>query len=164
MMYKIYYSLLFLIAGCSNPDKKISSNENKTDTLNNSSQPAIAIDSPPLPTTDTILINTTDTVLIKEYSNERFKAVTVTKQSPGKYLVKGKARVFEAAFSWVVEDGHNELKSGHEMTDAGAPAWGNFSFTVAVVKARPNSTLILILFEASARDGSRQSEMMIPLK
>src|SRR6476469_10152800 len=60
----------------------------------------------------------------KIYSNERFHEVAVKMLAAGKYQVTGKAQVFEAAFSWVVEDGHNELASGHEMTDAGAPAWG----------------------------------------
>ena len=80
-----------------------------------------------------------------------------------KFEVNGKAQVFEAAFSWVVEDGHNELKTGHEMTDAGAPAWGNFKFAVDAEKKDEYSTLTLILFEVSAKDGSRQYELAIPL-
>ncbi|TKK67670.1 sporulation protein [Ilyomonas limi] len=100
----------------------------------------------------------------KGYSNARFKEVTVQKVGADKYTVQGKAQVFEATFSWVVEDGHNELKKGHQMTDAGAPAWGNFNFTVEVQKERPNSTLILILFEASPKDGSRQYELPIALE
>lgn len=146
---------MFLIAGCNAPDKKDSSIENKTDTIERHSQPATAKDSP--------LLHTDTMVLNKQYSNERFKTVTVTKQSTGEFVVKGNARVFEAAISWVVEDGHNELKSGHEMADAGAPAWGNFNFSLSVAKARDNSTLHIILFEASAKDGSRQSELAIPL-
>jgi hypothetical protein len=97
------------------------------------------------------------------YSNARFKDVVVKKTSDNQFHVTGKAQVFEAAFSWVVEDGHEELLSGHGMTDAGAPAFGNFSFDVAVKKKRSPSTLHLILFEASARDGSRQHELPVPL-
>jgi hypothetical protein len=77
--------------------------------------------------------------------------------------VKGKGQIFEAAFSWVVEDGHNEIKKGHQMTDAGAPEWGNFNFVVEVVKQRSNATLHLIIFEISAKDGSRQYELPIKL-
>jgi len=62
-----------------------------------------------------------------------------------------------------VEDGHDELKKGFEMTDAGAPEWGNFIFTINVAKKRPNSTLHLIIFESSAKDGSRQHELPILL-
>jgi hypothetical protein len=106
----------------------------------------------------------TDTVqLPKMYSNERFKDVTVENLADDKYRVMGKAQVFEAALSWVVEDGHNELKQGYEMTNAGAPEWGEFDFTFQVKKVRDNSTLTLILFESSAKDGSRQHELPIPL-
>lgn len=104
-----------------------------------------------------------DTVTIATFSNERFQEVTVEQIAPHRFTIKGKAQVFEAAFSWVVEDGHNELKKGFEMTDAGAPAWGNFQFTVEVEKERSNSTLMLILFESSPKDGSRQYELPIRL-
>jgi hypothetical protein len=50
------------------------------------------------------------------------------------------------------------------MTDAGAPEWGRFSFTVEAVKKRANSTLHIILFESSAKDGSRQYELPILLE
>jgi hypothetical protein len=100
----------------------------------------------------------------KTYANQRFRAVTVQKIGEDKYTVKGEGQIFEASFSWVVEDGHNELLSGHQMTDAGAPEWGKFSFTIEAKKARPNSTLTLILFEASAKDGSRQHQLPIVLE
>ena len=100
----------------------------------------------------------------KKYLNERFREVTVTKINANQFQVTGIAQIFEASFSWVIEDGHNELQEGHEMTDAGAPEWGNFSFTVSVDKARENSTLMIILYETSAMDGSRQYELPIPLK
>ena len=120
----------------------------------------------PPATTDTVIVR--DTVFIdkddaKKYGNERFKDVTVERVGEHKFILKGKAQVFEAAFSWVVEDGHNEIKEGHEMTDAGAPSFGNFAFVVDVVKQRANSTLTIILYEASAKDGSRQYELPIPL-
>lgn len=101
--------------------------------------------------------------IAKEYSNERFRKVTVEKVAEHKFRVQGEAQIFEAAFNWIVEDGHNELKKGHEMTDAGAPEWGKFDFTIDVEKKDSYSTLHLILFEASAKDGSRQYELPIPL-
>ena len=97
------------------------------------------------------------------YSNERFKDVTVERRGDSTFVVKGKAQIFEAQFSWVVEDGQEELKQGFSMTDAGAPEWGNFNFTVNVAKNRPNSTLHLILFESSPKDGSRQYELPVLL-
>ena len=104
-------------------------------------------------------LNTT----VKKYSNERFRNVTVEKVNGDTFRVKGEGQIFEASFSWIVEDGHNELKEGHEMTDAGAPEWGKFDFTLDVAKNRENSTLTLILFETSANDGSRQHELAITL-
>jgi hypothetical protein len=100
----------------------------------------------------------------KVYSNERFKDVTISNKglSDHEFLVKGKAQIFEASFGWVIEDGHNELQSGHEMTDAGAPEWGNFNFKIKAVPT-PNKTLHLILFETSAKDGTRQYNLPIPL-
>lgn len=100
---------------------------------------------------------------VKLYSNDRFKEVTVVKTAAHTFLIKGKAQIFEANLSWVVEDGHEELKNGFQTADAGAPEWGNFTFTIAVPKKRPNSTLHLILFESSAKDGSRQHELPILL-
>lgn len=99
----------------------------------------------------------------KEYSNTRFKEVRVTKTGDHQFRIQGKGQIFEASFSWVVEDGHDELKKGFQMTDAGAPEWGNFDFTLEVEKKRTNSTLTLILFESSPKDGSRQYELPLPL-
>jgi hypothetical protein len=97
------------------------------------------------------------------YSGGRFRNVRVEKVGDSTFELTGEAQVFEAAFSWVIEDGHNELKRGHGTTDAGAPAWGKFSFMVTVAKPAPHAVLHLILFEASAKDGSRQHELPVVL-
>ncbi|RNB78768.1 sporulation protein [Brevibacillus fluminis] len=97
------------------------------------------------------------------YHNDIFKDVTVKKMKADTFEVKGKAKVFEAVLNYSVEDGHNELAKGSATTSAGAPEWGDFSFTLTVKKATPNSTLMLILFESSAKDGSRRMELPIPL-
>ncbi len=98
-----------------------------------------------------------------QYENDIFQAVTVKKGKDDTYDVTGKAKVFEGNFSYVVEDGHNELTKGSVQSSAGAPDWGDFAFTVKVKKASENSTLTLILFEVSAKDGSRRLELPIPL-
>ena len=100
----------------------------------------------------------------KLYSNVRFKEVNVEKRGENKYRIRGKGQIFEARFGWVVEDGHNELAQGFEDTNAGAPEWGSFDFTVEVKKARTNSVLHLVLFETSAKDGSRVHECPVPLQ
>ena len=54
-----------------------------------------------------------DTVDI--FSGERFRNVRVEKIGDSTFELTGEAQVFEAAFSWVIEDGHNELQKGHIM-------------------------------------------------
>ncbi len=95
------------------------------------------------------------------YSNKRFRDVSVEKLGTDSFRIKGRAQVFEASLSWVLEDGHNELKQGYTTTDAGAPEWGKFKFDVQIPKKRPGSTVHIILFEASAMDGSRQHELPV---
>lgn len=99
----------------------------------------------------------------KHYSNARFKEVTVERINENDFRVRGKGQIFEANFNWIISDGHEELKNGFQMTDAGAPEWGNFDFTIAVQKKRENSKVTLVLFESSAKDGSRQHELQIVL-
>ena len=101
--------------------------------------------------------------LPKTYANKRFRDVTVERIGQDTFLVRGQGQIFEANFSWIVEDGHEELKKGFHMTDAGAPEWGKFEFAISVRKKRENSTLTLILFESSPKDGSRQYELPITL-
>ena len=104
-----------------------------------------------------------EVLLPKTYSNKRFRDVTAERISEDTFLVRGQGQIFEANFNWIVEDGHEELKKGFQMTDAGAPEWGKFEFAINVHKKRKNSTLTLILFESSPKDGSRQYELPIPL-
>ena len=148
---------LFLLAACNDPQVK-EKEINEKDSIEVKAKPDIIIDNVPEPADSITSPVTTDT-----YSNKRFREVTITKTGKDQFRVKGQGQLFEAAFSWVVDDGHNEIKQGHGMADAGGPAWGNFDFTIEVPKARPNSTPHLILFEASPKDGSRQYELAIPL-
>lgn len=104
-----------------------------------------------------------EVLLPKTYSNKRFKDVTVERVGQDTFLVRGQGQIFEANFIWIVEDGHEELEKGFQMTDAGAPEWGKFEFAINVHKKRKNSTLTLILFESSPKDGSRQYELPITL-
>jgi len=106
------------------------------------------------PTDDPTIVN----------SNERFRDVRIEAVGQDRYRVTGEARVFEATVDWVVEDGHRELKKGFTTAERGAPEWGAFDFIVEVRKDQPNSTLLLILFETSAKDGTRQHELPLPLE
>lgn len=146
-MKQILILLAIALAGCQTSEQQ-NQTEVNTDTLEVKKDTEKVPDAPPP---------------AQVYSNERFKDVVVENVGEHKFLIRGKGQIFEASFSWVVEDGHEELKSGYTMTDAGAPEWGNFSFTVDVQKKRANSTLMLILFESSAKDGSRQYELPVLL-
>ena len=114
-------------------------------------------------TTKVVKATKQENLLPKQYSNERFKEVTVERIDENKFRVRGKGQIFEANFNWIIEDGHDELQKGYQMTDAGAPEWGNFDFEITVQKKRENSKLTLVLFESSAKDGSRQHELPIVL-
>jgi hypothetical protein len=149
---KIIHVLLAILLLACNTGNSGTETETTTDTTH--------IDARETPDT---AITKTPPAVGKVYSNARFKEVTVERLGEHQFRIQGKGQIFEASFNWVVEDGHHELKSGYQMTDAGAPAWGNFSFVVDVEKQRENSTLTLILFESSAKDGSRQHELPILL-
>ena len=120
--------------------------------------------------TDTAPINTTDRIpdapestIRKTAANDRFQDVVVQNVSPGKFRVKGKAQIFEANFSWRLQAGNKELTKGIATTDAGAPEWGNFDFTIEVPADIAPTAVTLILFEISAKDGSPQHELEVPL-
>jgi hypothetical protein len=154
------FVLLAVLAFSCNSGETEKSFEETPDTISRQSKKPVAPETPSVP----VKKDTAQQPGTRTYANQRFREVAVEKLSGSRYRVKGEAQIFEANFSWVVEDGHEELKNGHEMTDAGAPEWGNFDFTIDVPKSRPNSTLTLILFEISAKDGSRQHELPIKLE
>ena len=129
----------------------------RTDVVNDT-----LITTPP-ETTKVVKAAKPENLLPKQYSNERFKEVTVERIDENNFRIRGKGQIFEANFNWIIEDGHDELKTGFQTTDAGAPEWGNFDFIITVEKKRENSKLTLVLFESSAKDGSRQHELPIVL-
>lgn len=97
--------------------------------------------------------------------NEAFRVYTPASGSQvGKvFTVEGQARVFEGAFSWTLEDGHNILAEGHEMAAQGAPEWGDFSFDISLEQSSlPNVTLYL--YSHSANDGSVENQLVIGLQ
>jgi hypothetical protein len=154
-MQRILLLSIILLSGCNAeaPQKRVAGNPdapNIQDTISGRKPSHNEAETPMLPPE-------------KVYSNARFKEVRVAQIGDHKFRIQGKGQIFEASFNWVVEDGHDELKNGFQMTDAGAPEWGNFDFTLDVSKKRPNSTLHLILFESSAKDGSRQYELPLYL-
>lgn len=79
------------------------------------------------------------------------------------FTVRGEARVFEGTVQYEFEDGHNILDEGFVTASAAAPEWGEFEITITFEDVAFDSGT-LILYEESAEDGSRQNELLIPVK
>ena len=148
-----FFATIMILISCNAKEK--SGSIAKTDTLI-TTVAKTAVEQKPTAKKDTILP-------LKAYTNKRFKNVIVERIGKDSFLVRGQGQIFEANFNWVLEDGHDELQKGFQMTDAGAPEWVKFKFIIQAQKKRKNSTLTLILFETSAKDGSRQYELPIVL-
>lgn len=97
--------------------------------------------------------------------SQAFRNVSVT-GSRGNYVVTGEARVFEATIQYEVEDGHFLLQQGFVTASEGAPGWGAFTIDIRIPEESlpANGTLMLILFEESAKDGSRLHETPVLLE
>ncbi|RBW71094.1 Gmad2 immunoglobulin-like domain-containing protein [Bacillus taeanensis] len=97
--------------------------------------------------------------------NEAFKITSPlpNQKINGSFLVEGEARVFEANFLYRLEDGHNVLAEGFVTASEGAPGWGEFSFEINYEGATSPSA-VLVIYEGSAKDGSPQHELFIPLQ
>jgi hypothetical protein len=96
--------------------------------------------------------------------NQAFRNITVSGTN-GNYVVTGEARIFEAVLQYEVEDGHYVYLEGSEMASVGAPDWGTFTINLNIPESDlpNNATLMLILFEESAMDGSRVNELFVVL-
>ena len=97
--------------------------------------------------------------------NQAFRNISVSGSS-GNYVITGEARVFEATVQYEVEDGHYIYVEGFVTASEGAPGWGTFTINIDIPEADlpDNATLMLILFEESAQDGSRLHEMPVVLE
>lgn len=148
-MRNFVFILILLFLACNNADDK-NSNDSTVATID-STNPVF---DPHEHSHDTVDL----------YQNETFKDVLVKKTGETTYEVSGKARVFEAVYHYLVKDGNEVVTDGHGTTDAGAPEFGNFNFTVDVKKKVASEALYLILFEVSAKDGSKTHELPILLE
>jgi hypothetical protein len=79
--------------------------------------------------------------------------------------VYGKARVFESQFNWrLLDSSKREIDKGSAMTNGSdAGKYGAFQFVIETLK-RPSAELTLEVFDYSAKDGSKQDLVSIPLK
>lgn len=79
-----------------------------------------------------------------------------------KIVVRGLARVFEATIQYEFEDGHYLFDKGFTTASEGAPGWGEFEIVIDLDKV-PSGSARVILYEESAKDGSRLHELQIPV-
>lgn len=79
-----------------------------------------------------------------------------------KIVVKGLASIWEATVQYEFEDGHFILDKGFVTASEGAPGWGEFEITIELDNA-VNGSVRVILYETSAKDGSRLNELIIPV-
>lgn len=100
-----------------------------------------------------------------ENENTAFREVKVS-GSDGSYTISGEARVFEASMSYAVSDGHRYVLESYHTLDAGAPAWSPFELNIELEPDQipENGTLMIELFEYSAKDGSKIHELHVPLE
>ena len=166
-MFRILLPLALLFISCNSESIRSDTGLNTDSSVNDTVLAAPAdVDTAheTLPETKIVDTSTTQTISdVKTYENKRFRNVRVEKIGANEYRISGQGQIFEASFGWVIEDGHNELKEGYTSTDAGAPEWGDFSFTITAPERDSGRTLHLILFETSAKDGSRQYELPLRL-
>lgn len=96
------------------------------------------------------------------YQNEVFKDVVVNKDDD-KFVVTGKAQVFEGVFQYQLYDRDKLLKEDHYQT-AGAPAWGEFELTFENALISGSKNVRLELFVYSAKDGAKVNVLEVPMK
>ncbi len=87
-------------------------------------------------------------------------------QIQNRLIVRGLARVFEATIQYEFEDGHYLFEEGFVTAKEGAPSWGEFEVVIELEEFKvANNTGIgrVILFEESAKDGSRLHEIHVPI-
>jgi hypothetical protein len=97
--------------------------------------------------------------------NTAFQNINVTGEN-GNYIISGEARVFEAIFNYRVSNGHSYLIEDYIQVHEGAPSWSKFELEVLLNEEQlpENGTVILELFEQSAKDGSDTNQLFIPLE
>ncbi|WP_280770847.1 Gmad2 immunoglobulin-like domain-containing protein [Salipaludibacillus daqingensis] len=96
--------------------------------------------------------------------NDAFKIYEPAADSEvkGEIVVRGLARVYEGTVSYEFEDGHYILDEGFTTASAGGPGWGEFEIVIELDDVVDYSGRV-ILFEESAKDGSKLHELIIPV-
>lgn len=112
-----------------------------------------------------------DSKASSEYSNEEIvlenDAFQIFEPAPkasvkNEIIVRGLARVFEGTIQYQFRDNHSILDEGYTTTSEGTEEWNEFEIIIKVDKSAHRSARI-ILYEESAKDGSKINELTIPV-
>jgi len=98
----------------------------------------------------------------KVYQNKIFKDVKVS-ETDNEFVFTGKAQVFEGVFDYAVYDGEEKLVENNYQT-VGAPSWGDFEIPIEkelIANAKTEARFELFVY--SAKDGSKENVLTIPL-
>lgn len=98
----------------------------------------------------------------KVYQNKIFKDVKVS-ETDNQFVITGKAQVFEGVFDYALYDGEEKLLEDNYQT-VGAPSWGDFEIPLdKTLISQPKNEVKVELFVYSAKDGSKENVLTIPL-
>lgn len=96
--------------------------------------------------------------------------IVVFQPLPGSKIVSGSplsgaARAFEAVVDYQVRDTSGRIITAEKAVTAseGAPAFGRFETTIALDQSPPTTTGMLMVYTRSARDGSIQDLVEVPV-
>lgn len=96
-------------------------------------------------------------------TNEAFRVTSVVRDGVS-VVAEGQARVFEGAFVAEALDGAGQvLTKASVQAQAGAPAWAGFTAKLTLPDQTAATARSLRLYEASAKDGSPQHVLTVPI-
>ena len=83
-------------------------------------------------------------------------------QVSGSFLLSGTANVTEATVSWELVKARKAVRSGYVTASCGSGCRGKFRKRISLSGLAPGSYTLLV-FEASAKDGSHLHQVVMPL-
>ena len=104
-----------------------------------------------------------DSSVSNGFSNIRVSAPLQDNKISSPVTVKGQARVFEAQFKIVIQDGQNIIASQQVLASSGAPEWGNFEVKIPFEQPKTGNGQI-IFYTMSPKDGSPIVQEVWPVR
>lgn len=102
-----------------------------------------------------------ETLATVEYESPHFQVFKPEEQGD-QVVIKGVARVFEAAFQYEIKNGDGDVvDEGNRQAEMAAPNWGYFELQISADHVEDEH--VLELFTTSAKDGSKDGQVEIDL-